>query len=356
MRVHSLINLSALVHNLAVVRKHAPSSQVMAVLKKNAYGHGSIQIAKAIESHVDGMAVAAIEEAVELRDAGIATRICLLSGFYAPQQVPTLEKHSIEAVIYCNEQLQILRAAKNDQLSVWIKFDTGMNRLGFPVQDYHSTMQSVAANSSLKVEGIMTHFACADELDSDFTKHQISQFQRYTSEWGGPTSLANSAGILRWPESNVGWVRPGIMLYGASPFPSITARELDLLPAMNLYSRMIAVKTLNPGDGVGYGLTWKAAAKKRIGIVACGYGDGYLRSASPKAKVLIGSQKANLVGRISMDSFAIDLSDIPDAEVGTPVKLFGEGLPVEEIAAAAGTIPYEVFTSLNSGTVSLSYE
>lgn len=356
MRVHGSVSLSALNHNLAIVRRHAPSAHVMAVLKKNAYGHGLVPVARSIESQVDGMAVAAVEEAVELRDAGIASRICLLSGFYAPGHVEVLENRAIEAVVYCNEQLEVLSAAKLNRLTVWVKFDTGMNRLGFPVRDYRATMQRVCANTDLTVAGIMTHFAAADELDSDFTQRQISQFRRYTASWDGSSSMANSAGILRWPECRSGWVRPGIMLYGASPFPTVAAGQLDLQPVMNLYSRIIAVKTLEQGDRVGYGLTWKAAGTKRIGIVACGYGDGYHRSASSKARVLIGERQADVVGRISMDSFAIDLTGFPDAAVGAPVKLFGKGLPAEELAAAAGTIPYEVFTSLNPKTVSLCYE
>ncbi len=353
MRVFGSVSQTALLHNLSIARQYAPAAKLMAVVKKDAYGHGLIRVAKALDAQVDGFAVASIEEAVSLRQSAIAKPVILLSGFYSPEHIGILESHSVSPVLFCKEQLEILGAGKFEQLSAWIKFDTGMNRLGFPVENYKFAIKAAQAIPALEIRGLMTHFACADELDSDFTKLQIDRFKRLAADWQGDVSLANSAGLLRWPDSRTGWVRPGIMLYGASPFPRKSASELGLRPVMNLYSRIIEIKTVESGAGVGYGQIWKSAERTRVGIVAAGYGDGYHRSASNAARVLINNRRADVIGRVSMDSFAVRLDNMPDARVGTPVKLFGEGLPVDELAAAAGTIPYEIFTSLNPRTVSL---
>ena len=353
MRVYGTINLGALHHNLTIAKQLARSARVMAVVKKDAYGHGLVRVAKSLEPRVDGFAVASIQEGVLLKEVGITKPVCVLSGFFSPRHIEPLEAYSLHPVVHCQDQLDILAAEKFDLLKIWMKLDTGMNRLGFSTQDWTHTMCQITQNQSLQLTGIMTHFACADDLGSDFTNVQIDLFNRCTKHWDGAVSLANSAGLLRWPKSQIGWVRPGIMLYGASPFASICAEELGLQPVMELFSTIIAIKTLDAGAGVGYGLTWKAPKKSRIAIVAAGYGDGYHRQASGRASVIISKQQAQLVGRVSMDSFAIDITDIEDATLGSPVKLFGQGLPVEHLAASAGTLPYEIFTSLNPHTVSL---
>ena len=352
-RVYGSVCSSAILHNLSVARAHAPSNRLMAVIKKDAYGHGLLRVATLLESAVDGFAVASIEEAIELREASIVKPVCLLSGFYSKEHVALLGAHAIDPVIYCNEQFSLLESARIDHLSVWIKFDTGMNRLGFAVEDYTQTLARARAIKALKITGLMTHFASADDTNSNFTGLQIDRFNKLSADWRGTTSMANSAGILKWPASRAGWIRPGIMLYGVSPFADIPACELNLQPAMDLYSTIIAVKQLSEGDGVGYGLTWKSPGQTTLGIVACGYGDGFHLSGSNSACVLVGDQRARLVGRVSMDSFAIDLGAIPQAGVGTPVKLFGAGLPVETLARACRTLPYEVLTCLNPRTVSL---
>ena len=353
MRVYGTINLGALHHNLTIAKQLARSARVMAVVKKDAYGHGLVRVAKSLEPRVDGFAVASIQEGVLLREAHITKPVCVLSGFFSPRHIEPLEMYSLHPVVHCQEQLDILAAEKFDLLKIWVKLDTGMNRLGFSAKDLTHAMSQVTQNQSLQIAGIMTHFACADDLDSDFTHVQIEKFNQCVKHWDGAVSLANSAGLLRWPKSRTGWVRPGIMLYGATPFASICAEELGLQPVMELFSTIIAIKTLEPGAGVGYGLTWKASKQSRIAIVAAGYGDGYHRQASGHASVMINKQQAQLVGRVSMDSLAIDITDIEDATVGMPVKLFGQGLPVEQLAASAGTLPYEIFTSLNPHTVSL---
>ncbi len=352
-RIYGTVNLTSLQHNLSIVRQHAPLTRVMAVVKKDAYGHGLARVAQALDPHVEGFAVASVEEGIALREVPTSKPICVLSGVFSPDHLKPVLAYSLEPVIYCREQLQILNSRPHSPIKVWIKFDTGMNRLGFPIQHCQETIALIEHTSSLQIAGLMTHFACADQLDSEFTNAQIDRFQQRTSNWRGDVSLANSAGLLRWPRSRVGWVRPGVMLYGASPFADTSAEELGLQPVMNLYSIVLAMKTLKPGEGVGYGLKWKSSQTTKIGIVATGYGDGYHRKASGNSRVLVNNRPAKLIGRISMDSFAIDLSTVPDAKVGSPVKLFGDGLPVEEVASAASTLPYEIFTSLNPQTVCL---
>ena len=247
------------------------------------------------------------------------------------------------------------RARPSGVIPVWVKINTGMNRLGFESRSTSKIFQNIDSSPILEVRGAMSHFACADDLESDFTDLQLERFKSCTQGIDADLSIANSAGILKWPNSCLNWVRPGIMLYGVSPFPGIAANELGLQPAMNLYSTIIAVNRLPSGGSLGYGLEWSSETEIRVGIVACGYGDGYSRSASPGAQVLIEGRRADVIGVVSMDTMAVDLSQHPHVGVGSSVKLFGEGLPVEEVAAAAGTIPYETLASINSRSVKLEY-
>ncbi len=328
----------------------------MAVVKGNGYGHGLKEIVQILDSYVDAFAVATLEEATELRSTGCKKPVNLLSGFFSENQLATLDQLQVDVTVFCEEQIKILEFAKlPKKLGVWLKFNTGMNRLGFPLDQVSIRINRIRKCNFAKLKGLMSHFAVADELDSDFTSHQIEQFLENTKDYGVDLSLANSAGILRWPKSRLHWVRAGIMLYGVSPFESICAKQLNLKPAMNLNSIVIAVNQLNAGEAIGYGLTWSSPTPIRFGIVACGYADGYFRSASPGAKVLIGNREAKLIGRVSMDSIAIDLSKHPEVRVGSRVKLFGDGLPVESIAKAAGTIPYEVLTSVGTRVVNKRY-
>ncbi len=356
LRVYGSVNRSALLHNLSIVRQLAPTARLMAVVKKDAYGHGLIQVAKTLQPKVEGFAVASLEEAISLRNADIEKPILVLSGFFATDQITYFQQYRIQPVIYCDEQLAMLTADQHNQLTIWIKLDTGMNRLGFPIEKCATTIKTVQNMPALRLAGLMTHFACADDLKCDMTHWQIERFNQVTARWKGSVSLANSAAVLRWPASRRGWLRPGIMLYGASPFAAISAEQLGLKPVMDLYSRIISIKTVPAGTGIGYGQTWVSSTKTRVGLVAIGYGDGYHRYASNRANVLINHHRVNVIGRTSMDSMAVDLRNVPNVAVGTPVKLLGQGLPVEKLAVAAGTIPYEIFTSLNSRTISLTYE
>ena len=356
MRMFGSVDAPALVSNLSLVRRLSLAARVMAVVKANGYGHGILHVANSLDADVDAFAVATVDEAVVLRDAGIKKPICLLSGFTSIDHVAILHAFRIEPVIYCDEQIDMLeRAQPSGVIPVWVKINTGLNRLGFESRRTSKIFQHINSSPILEVRAVMSHFACADDLESDFTDHQLEQFMICTQGIDADLSIANSAGILKWPNSCLNWVRPGIMLYGVSPFPGIAASEFGLQPAMNLYSTIIAVNRLPSGGSVGYGHKWSSEAEIRVGIVACGYGDGYSRSASPGAQVLIEGRRADVIGVVSMDTMAVDLSQHPHVGVGSSVKLFGEGLPVEEVATAAGTIPYETLASINSRSVKLEY-
>ena len=356
MRMYGSVDAPALISNLSLVRRLSPAARVMAVVKANGYGHGILQVANSLDAGVDAFAVATVDEAVALRDAGTKKPICLLSGFTSIDHVSFLHAFRIEPVIYCEEQINMLeRAQPSGVIPVWLKINTGMNRLGFESRRTSKIFLHINSSPVLEVRGVMSHFACADDLESDFTDCQLERFKNCTQGIDADLSIANSAGILKWPNSCLNWVRPGLMLYGVSPFPGIAANELGLQPAMNLYSTIIAVNRLPSGGSVGYGLKWTSEAEIRVGIVACGYGDGYSRNASPGAQVLIEGRRADVVGVVSMDTLAVDLSQHPHVGVGSSVKLFGNGLPVEEVATAAGTIPYETLASINSRPVKLEY-
>ena len=356
MRVFGSVDCSAIRHNLSVVRQLAPHARIMAVVKSNAYGHGLVQVAQALNSSVEAFAVATVDEAITLREADIQGSICVLSGFSEADHVAEIRKYEICVVLYCQEQIQILKRIKLDRpIDVWLKINTGMNRLGFSVNSVQSVFHELKSSSFVSIQGVMSHFACADEIDSDFTTRQINRLKIATENIEIPLSIANSPAILKWPKSHLDWVRPGIMLYGASPFSGSTGEELGLRPAMTVYSKVVAINTLSKGESIGYGLTWQSSDSIRVGIVACGYGDGFARCVSPGTQVMINDVRAEIIGRISMDTFAVNLSDCPTAKVGTLVKLFGHELPVEELAAATGTIPYETLCSIQPRRINLRY-
>lgn len=342
-------------HNLSLAHQKAPHARIMCVVKANAYGHGLTRISKLLEEKTDAFAVATVEEACELRANGIKCPICVLSGFFSSRQIGNLLEYRINPVLFSNDQLDMLSAeAQLDGLQVWVKINTGMNRLGFrPERIPEIVVRLNAMGIGMESIRLMSHFACADELDPDKTLQQLDLFISTTQAYEVERSIANSAGIFAFPDSHFDWVRPGIMLYGVSPFPHISPEKLDLKPVMNLYSVIIAINQVEKGDSVGYGGVWTSPTKRTIGIVAIGYGDGYPRNVPTETPVLINGRRARTVGRVSMDTMAVDLSDHSEVEVGTQVKLFGDGLPADEIAMAAGTIPYEILTSVNPRSVSL---
>lgn len=338
---YAVLNLEAVRHNLKVVRRHAPDAKIMAVVKANAYGHGLLRIAEAAKE-VDGFGVARMEEAIRLREAGFTQRIVLLEGFTCQDELQASQDYQLEAVIHCFEQIELLEQSQGaEKIAVWLKLDSGMNRLGFKSADFALAHQRLKACSGVNPEiNLITHLANADDKTDPKTLAQIQLFKETVDDFDGECSIANSAGLLAWREALTDWVRPGLMLYGVSPFPDQTGVELGLKPVMSLYSKLIAVKQVNPGETVGYSGTWVCDKPTRLGVVAIGYGDGYPRYAKTGTPVLVNGQRVSLIGRVSMDMITVDLNSQPDAKMGDTVKLWGEGLPVEEIALCSDTIPY----------------
>lgn len=347
--VRARISLPALQHNLRCARAAAPQSRVMAVVKADGYGHGMVAVAKAL-SAADGYAVARVSEAMILREAGIRAPITLLEGFIDEADLEEADCRKLEVVLHSEAQLTLLEAACLEHpLRVWVKIDTGMHRLGFAVAAVDDVVMRLEALPFVKKPlGFLSHLACADDVNAPNTRHQREQFESTVSKHVGEKSLANSAAVLRWPDTHYDWVRPGIMLYGVSPFIGGRGSDYDLQPVMSLETQLIAVNALHKGDAVGYGADWICPQDMRVGVVAIGYGDGYPRHARSGTPVLVNGRRAPLAGRVSMDMITVDLREHPDAAVGDPVLLWGEGLPVEEVAQAAGTIAYELLTGVTA--------
>ncbi|HWN29817.1 MAG TPA: alanine racemase [Burkholderiales bacterium] len=340
------INLAALQNNLAVARQRAPDSRIMAVIKANGYGHGLLRVARALAG-AEGFAVIDLNDAVILRDAGFRQRMLLLNGFYSPEELPVITEYSLTPVIHQQQQVDGLGSAVLPvKLDVFLKLNTGMNRLGFKPGAFPSALSALKQNRLVSGITLMTHFACAD--DAQGIVGQFEQFNKITARETLPRSLANSAALLRYPETHGDWVRPGIMLYGSSPFAETSAGQLGLRPAMTLQSQIIATQDLQSGDKVGYTGLFTAEKAMRVGIVACGYADGYPRHARTGTPVNVNGKITRTLGRIAMDMLCVDLSEVPGASIGTPVTLWGEGNPIEDVAKAAGTVSYELFTKLNS--------
>jgi alanine racemase len=353
------IDLAALAHNLGVARVAAPHSKMLAVVKANAYGHGLTRVARALRA-ADGFAVLRLEEGAQLRSEGYTHPVVLLEGFFSPDELPEIARLHLRPVIHRTDQADILAKTKLSQrVDVLLKLNTGMNRLGINPKRLSETLATLRAAPHIGSITLMTHFASADEDSTDESNNsveqQLARFQGAVSGLNLPASLANSAALLRHPQSHADWVRPGIMLYGASPFassthPEQTGEDLGLLPVMTLASKLIDVKFVHKGEGVGYGARYVAERDMKIGIVACGYADGYPRHADTGTPILVGDEFGNqltrTLGRVSMDMLTVDLTLAPTAHVGSPVTLWGSGLPVEHVAAAAGTISYELLTAL----------
>jgi len=286
-----------------------------------------------------------LEAAVALREAGCRQCLMLLEGFFDARELPLLARHRIAAVVHGADQLRMLRQLPADAaLEVFVKINTGMNRLGFPPEEFPGVLQALRSSPGVAQITLMTHFASADEPRG--VQWQTEVFDRVANGVELPGSLANSAAILRYPETHRDWVRPGIMLYGCSPFAELTGTELGLKPAMTLESRLIAIRELKRGDTVGYGGLYTAERDTRIGVVACGYADGYPRHAPTGTPVMVEGRMTRTLGRVSMDMLCADLTGIPEARVGSRVVLWGEGVPVERVAAAAGTIGYQLLCGL----------
>jgi len=337
------VDTAALRHNLGQVRARAPHSRVMAVIKANAYGHGLVGCARALRE-ADAFAVARVEEALALREAGLENPVVLLEGVLEAAQLPLAAAHGFEVVVHSREQLEMLEQAQLPvPLQAWLKLDSGMNRLGFRPEAARAAADRLAGIRGVKPAlRMMTHLSCADERNREVTEMQLRRFGEAMDGLPGERSIANSAGLLWRDDSHADWVRPGLMLYGVSPFAGETGEGLGLRPVMGLTSTVIALRDVPPGERVGYGGVWTAREDSRVAIAAIGYGDGYPRSLGSGTPVGLRGQRVPLAGRISMDMIAVDVTTVPATRVGDEVVLWGGGLPVEELAAIAGTIPYEL--------------
>ena len=315
----------------------------MAVIKANAYGHGIVAAARALAG-ADAFAVARIEEAITLREAGCERRIVLLEGVQDLQELEQAARYELEPFVHHPEQIAMLESWRGaHRFRAWLKIDSGMGRLGFRPAEVPAAATRLAACASLvQPSNLVTHLADAENRDGAATRAQLEAFARSTAGLPGERSIANSAGLMAWPEARADWVRPGIMLYGISPFPDSTGAELGLRPVMTLETRVISVKPVEPGDRIGYGGTFTATRAGRIAVAAAGYGDGYPRSAANGTPVAINGRPAVIAGRVSMDMLTIDVTDLPGVAVGDGVELWGPAVPVERVAASAGTIGYEL--------------
>ncbi len=338
--IRAMIHRQALRHNYLQLKSLAPNAYVFAVVKANGYGHGLGLVTETLR-FADGFALLSLDEAISLRQAGFSQPILLLEGAFTQQDVIRASENAISLVVHSLHQIAWLQSAElSAPVSVFLKFNSGMNRLGFELGRATELLSHLSALPTVRDVTLMTHFATAD--DERGIADQLATFNQYLGTVELPRSLCNSAALLRFPEAHSDWVRPGIALYGSSPFSGESAESLGLQPVMSLQAEIIAVQDLKPGDTVGYGATFTATTPMRIGVVACGYADGYPRHAPTGTPVLVGGVRSRLVGRVSMDMITVDLNGLDQAGVGSVVTLWGQGLSVDEVAAAAGTISYEL--------------
>lgn len=346
------ISHAALSHNLAVARKHAPQSKVMAVVKANGYGHGLLNVAQGLKA-AEGFAVLGLNEAIDLRESGFEQTILLLEGVFNAEELNIAASYQIDVVVHCTQQIAMLENESLAQsIAVHLKMNTGMNRLGFVPGEFKAACIRLQACQNVRAITLMTHFAAADEAIGIAKPLHI--FQKTTQDFTQAKSLANSAAILRHPEAHADWVRPGIMLYGASPVKGTAASSWGLKPVMQFTSEIISVQTIQAGDSVGYGHLFTASKPTRVGVVACGYADGYPRHAGQYAigdrqfgtPIAVCGQLTQTIGRVSMDMLYVDLTNIPEANIGSPVELWGSQVPVDTIAEACHTVGYELLCAV----------
>jgi alanine racemase len=352
--IRAWVDTAALRHNLGTVRAYAPGAKVMAVIKANAYGHGLVSTALAL-ADADSFAVARLEEGLALRSAGVRAPIVVLEGVFSAEQLAEAAHHGFELVVHDPLQLRLLEAHRGaERFVVWVKIDTGMNRLGFRPEGIPDALARLRALTVPVLElRVMTHLARADERNEAMTREQVGVFEQTLATAGLvgarrlATSIGNSAGTLGWPNAHGDWVRPGLALYGVSPFANETAARHGLRPVMTLETTVLTVREVKRGESVGYAAAWRAERDSSIAILAAGYGDGLPRHLANGTPVLVGGARYPLVGRVSMDMIAVDVTGAPKIAAGNRAVVWGEGLPVEEVAAHAGTIPYELLCGVS---------
>lgn len=342
------IDLESLQYNLLYIKKKAPLSKILAMVKSNAYGHGAIEISKVLTQQVNVLGVSSLQEALELYFNKVNSRLVIWGGFLNEKELTTIAQFGFETVVHSFHQLSILESlVLTKPLKVWLKIDTGMHRLGFELPQVIDVYNNLMVNKNVsKPLYLMTHFSDADILANPKTLKQISIFESITANWIGEKGIANSASILNWPKTYLEWVRPGILLYGISPVYSISSQKLGISPVMTLTSKIISLKEIKKGESIGYGSSWVCPQNTLMGIVSIGYGDGYPRHIKEGTLVLVNGIYCPIIGRVSMDYLTIDLSKVAGAKVGDLVILWGKDLPIEDIAEKAGTSPYELCCQL----------
>lgn len=342
----ALIDLQALRHNYQLARELS-GARTLAVVKADAYGHGAVRCAQALEDQADGFAVACIEEALTLREAGIRAPILLLEGFFEADELALIDQHDLWCVVHSQWQIEAVEQAQlSKPLTVWLKLDSGMHRVGLHPSDYQQAYRRLLASGKVSKIVLMSHFARADELECERTAEQLAIFQQAGAGLSAEVSLRNSPALLGWPQVPSDWVRPGIMLYGATPFEQAQELAARLRPVMTLESKVISVRELPAGEPVGYGARFVADRPTRVGVVAMGYADGYPRHAPTGTPVMVDGQPTRLIGRVSMDMLTVDLTDLPQARLGSRVELWGKQVLASDVAMAAGSIPYQIFCNL----------
>lgn len=347
-KVRADIHLDAIVHNYLLACRQSERAHAVAIVKADAYGHGAVQVARALAPHAPAFGVACIEEALVLREAGISQPVVLLEGFFDADELEVIAQQGFWTALHSYHQLEALEQAElKTPIPVWIKVDTGMHRLGFYPDEVPSVVGRLKASGNASELLLMSHFARSDEPENGMTEQQLACFDQVAAGLGLGVSLANSAAVMAWPGAHHNWMRPGIMLYGATPFAAAQAVADQLRPGMTLSSEVIAVRELEAGATVGYGATFRCERPTRIGTVAMGYGDGYPRHARNGTPVLVDGQRAPLAGRVSMDMLTVDLTDIPTAGIGSRVEFWGNnGLSVAEVARWSDTIAYDLLTGI----------
>jgi len=341
------VDLAAIKHNYLLAKSLQPKTKAFAVVKANAYGHGAVEVARYLDDTVDAFAVAAIEEAIELRESGVQSPILLLEGTFEASEWPLCELHDFWVAMESKVQLDSFLSSSAKVEKIFVKIDTGMHRLGVQPDSVEPYLDALEASDNVDEVVLMTHFSSADDLKSAATIEQLQVFDELHQHFDQlAVSVANSAAILKWELPEGGWIRPGIMLYGISPFDEISAQELGLKPAMTLASKIISLRTIGDGETVGYARAYVAKGERVIATVAAGYGDGYPRMANHQTPVLVNQKTCCLSGRVSMDMITLDVTDLPRAEVGDTVILWGENNPVEDVAAHSLTIAYELVTRM----------
>jgi alanine racemase len=342
----ALIDLDALRHNYQLARELS-GARALAVVKADAYGHGAVRCAQALEREADGFAVACIEEALALREAGIRAPILLLEGFFEAAELALIEQHQLWCVVHALWQVEAIeQASLGTPLNVWLKLDSGMHRVGLHPADYQGAYRRLLASGKVSKIVLMSHFARADEPDCPRTAEQLAVFQQAREGLAAEVSLRNSPAVLGWPQVPSDWVRPGIMLYGATPFEQAQEQAARLKPVMTLESKVISLRELPAGEPVGYGARFVSERPTRVGVVAMGYADGYPRHAPTGTPVAVDGQLTRPIGRVSMDMLTVDLTDLPQAGLGSRVELWGQQVLASDVALAAGSIPYQLFCNV----------